>query len=74
MKTLTEHEDFYSRICDNAEKLLDKIEAKLDKGDALSVETVAMLSKAISSMMKSEAKVIWGMRMPYKPEHHSDTL
>ena len=32
MKTLTEHEDFYSRLSDAGEKLLDKIEAKLDKG------------------------------------------
>lgn len=28
MKTLTEHEDFYSRLSDAGEKLLDKIEAK----------------------------------------------
>lgn len=35
MKTLTEHEDFYSRLSDAGEKLLDKIEAKLDKGEKI---------------------------------------
>ena len=61
MKTLNEHEEFYIRICSVAEKLLDKIEAKLDKGEQISVEAVAGLSKAVSNMMKAEAKTIWGM-------------
>mgnify|MGYP007026714554 CR=1 FL=1 len=62
MKTLNEHEEFYIRICSVAEKLLDKIEAKLDKGEQISVEAVADMSKAVSNMMKAEAKTIWGMR------------
>ena len=65
MKTLNEHEDFYSRLCDTAEKLLDKIEAKLDKGEAISSETVADMTQAVSYMMKAEHKAIDGMR------HHS---
>ena len=58
MKTLNEHEEFYIRICSVA----DKIEAKLDKGEQISVEAVADMSKAVSNMMKAEAKTIWGMR------------
>ena len=67
MRTLSEHEDFYARLCGVGEKLLDKIEAKVDKGEALSVETVAWLAKAVSGMMKAEAKAIMGMR-----EHHHE--
>ncbi len=62
MKTVNEHEDFYSRLCNNAERLLDRIEAKLDKGTEISSETVADMSKAVATMMKAEAKVIWAMR------------
>lgn len=62
MKTLTEHEDFYSRLSDVGEKLLDKIEAKLDKGEKISSETVADMAKAVGHMMKSEAKTIWMMK------------
>lgn len=62
MKTVNEHEDFYSRLCNNAERLLDRIEAKLDKGTEISSETVADMSKAVAIMMKAEAKVIWAMR------------
>lgn len=62
MKTLTEHEDFYSRLSDAGEKLLDKIEAKLDKGEKISSETVADMAKAVGHMMKSEAKTIWMMK------------
>jgi hypothetical protein len=65
MRTLAEHEDFYVRIASNAEKVLDKIEAKLDKGEAISTEVAADLAMALSCMMKAEAKVIMGMR-----EHH----
>lgn len=61
MKTLSEHEDFYSRICDVAEKLLDKIEAKLDKGEPISTDAAADMAKAVSSMMKAEAKTIMAM-------------
>lgn len=67
MRTLSEHEDFYARLCHVGEKLLDKIEAKIDKGETMSVETVAWLVKGVSSMMKAEAKAIMGMR-----EHHDD--
>ena len=67
MRTLSEHEDFYARLCGVGEKLLDKIEAKVDSGAAMSVETVAWLAKAVSGMMKAEAKAIMGMR-----EHHDD--
>lgn len=67
MRTLSEHEDFYARLCHVGEKLLDKIEAKIDKGESMSVETVAWLVKGVSSMMKAEAKAIMGMR-----EHHDD--
>ena len=66
MKTLSEHEDFYSRTCDVAEKIMDKIEAKLDEGKPISAETVACMAKAVSSVMKAEAKTIMGMR------HHDD--
>ena len=71
MRTLAEHEDFYVRIASNAEKVLDKIEAKLDKGEAISTEVAADLAMALSCMMKAESKVIMGMR-----EHHghADTL
>lgn len=62
MRTLAEHEDFYVRIASNAEKVLDKIEAKLDKGEAISTEVAADLAMALSCMMKAEAKVIDGMR------------
>ena len=62
MKTLTEHEDFYSRLSDAGEKLLDKIEAKLDKGEKISSETVADMAKAVGHMMKSEAMTIWMMK------------
>ena len=69
MRTLSEHEDFYARLCGVGEKLLDKIEAKVDKGEALSVETVAWLAKAVSGMMKAEAKAIMGMREHHHEEH-----
>jgi hypothetical protein len=71
MRTLPEHEDFYARLCQAGEKLLDKIEAKLDRGEMMSVETVACLTKGVSSMMKAEAKAIEGM---YRGEHHHDTM
>jgi hypothetical protein len=71
MRTLSEHEDFYARLCHVGEKLLDKIEAKIDKGEPMSVETVAWLTKGVSSMMKAEAKAIMGM---YQGEHHHDTI
>lgn len=67
MKTLNEHEDFYSRLCDNAERLIDRIEAKLDKGEAISSEALADMTKAVSYMMKTEEKAILGMR------HHGHT-
>ena len=67
MKTLSEHEDFYSRLCDASEKILDKIEAKLERGEPMSAETVACMGKALSSMMKAEVKAIMGMR-----EHHHE--
>jgi hypothetical protein len=67
MRTLSEHEDFYARICHVAEKLLDKIEAKVDSGEPMSLEVAGCLSKAVSNMMKAEAKAIMGMR-----EHHDD--
>jgi hypothetical protein len=72
MKTLSEHEDFYSRLCDSGEKILDKIEAKLDKGEPMPAETVACMAKAVSSMMKAESKAIWGMR--YGHHEHSETI
>lgn len=62
MRTLNEHEDYYSRLSDVGEKLLDKIEAKLDKGEKISSETVADMAKAVGHMMKSEAKTIWMMK------------
>lgn len=71
MRTLSEHEDFYARLCHIGEKLLDKMEAKLDKGEPMSVETVAWLTKGVSSMMKAEAEAIMGM---YQGEHHHDTI
>lgn len=67
MRTLSEHEDFYARLCGVGEKLLDKIEAKVDSGKPISLETVGCLAKATSYMMKAEAKAIMGMR-----EHHDD--
>lgn len=67
MRTLSEHEDFYARLCGVGEKLLDKIEAKIDSGHEMHVETVAWLAKAVSGMMKAEAKAIMGMR-----EHHEE--
>lgn len=70
MRTLAEHEDFYVRIASNAEKVLDKIEAKLDKGEAISTEVAADLAMALSCMMKAEAKVIDGMRH----HGHGETL
>jgi hypothetical protein len=72
MKTLSEHEDFYSRLCDSGEKILDKIEAKLHSGEPISAETVACMGKAVSSMMKAESKAIWGMR--YGHHEHSETI
>ena len=72
MRTLSEHEDFYARLCEVGEKLLDKIEAKVDNGKEMSLETAGCLAKAVSNMMKAEAKAIMGMR-----EHHEgyhDTL
>ena len=71
MRTLSEHEDFYARLCHVGEKLLDKMEAKIDKGEPMSVETVAWLTKGVSSMMKAKAKAITGM---YQGEHHHDTI
>ena len=38
------------------------IEAKLDKGEKISSETVADMAKAVGHMMKSEAKTIWMMK------------
>lgn len=70
MRTLSEHEDFYARLCHTGEKLLDKIEAKLDEGKPMSVETVAWLTKGVSSMMKAEAKAIMGMREHHEEEEH----
>lgn len=74
MKTLSEHEDFYARICHVSEKLLDKIEAKVDSGEPMSVEVAACLSKATSNMMKAEAKAIMGMKMGYHEHEHHNTL
>lgn len=71
MRTLSEHEDFYARLCHVGEKLLDKMEAKIDKGEPMSVETVAWLTKGVSSMMKAESEAIMGM---YQGEHHHDTI
>lgn len=70
MRTLAEHEDFYVRLSTNAEKVLDKIEAKLDKGEAISTEVAADIAMALSCMMKAEAKVIDGMRH----HGHGETL
>lgn len=70
MRTLSEHEDFYVRLSTNAEKVLDKIEAKLDKGEAISTEVAADIAMALSCMMKAEAKVIDGMRH----HGHGETL
>lgn len=70
MRTLAEHEDFYIRLSTNAEKVLDKIEAKLDKGEAISTEVAADIAMALSCMMKAEAKVIDGMRH----HGHGETL
>ena len=70
MKTLSEHEEFYSRLADAGEKLLDKIEAKLDSGEKVSSETVADMAKAVAHMMKAEAKTIWSMRH----HEHGDAL
>lgn len=67
MKTLNEHEDFYSRLCDNAERLIDRIEAKLNKGEAIPSEALADMTKAVSCMMRAEEKAISGMR------HHGHT-
>lgn len=71
MKTLSEHEDFYARTCQAAEKLLDKIEAKLDKGEPMTAETVACMAKAVAAIMKAEAKTIMGMR---HHDEHGETL
>lgn len=62
MRTLSEHEDFYARLCQVGEKLLDKIEAKIDEGKPMSLEVAGCLSKAVSNMMKAEAKAIMEMR------------
>lgn len=69
MRTLPEHEDFYARLCGVGEKLLDKIEAKVDSGHEMSLETAGCLAKAVSNMMKAEAKAIMGMR-GHHYEHH----
>lgn len=69
MRTLPEHEDFYARLCSVGEKLLDKIEAKVDDGKEMSIETAGCLAKAVSNMMKAEAKAIMGMR-EHHHEHH----
>ena len=55
MKTLSEHEDFYARICHVSEKLLDKIEAKVDSGEPIPVDVAACLAKATSNMIKAVA-------------------
>jgi hypothetical protein len=73
MRTLSEHEDFYARLCGVGEKLLDKIEAKIDMGKEMSLETAGCLAKAVSNMMKAEAKAIMGMREHHE-EHYHDTL
>ena len=62
MHTLSEHEDFYARLCGVAEKLLDKIEARVESGKDISLDTAGHLAKAVSNMMKAEAKAIMGMR------------
>ena len=74
MRTLSEHEDFYARICHVAEKLLDKIEAKVDSGEPMSLETAGCLAKATSNMMKAEAKAIMGMRGQHHDHEYHETL
>lgn len=74
MKTLSEHEDFYARICYVAEKLLDKIEVKVESGEPIPVDVAACLAKAVSNMMKAEAKAIMGMRMGHNDHDHHETL
>lgn len=72
MRTLSEHEDFYARLCQVGEKLLDKIEVKVNNGEAMSLEVAGCLSKAVSNMMKAEVKAITGMRG--HSEHHFEEL
>ena len=53
----TEHEEFYARLKKDAEMVLDRIEEKLERGDAISADGAANLACAIAGMMKSETKM-----------------
>jgi hypothetical protein len=73
MRTLSEHVDFYARICYVAEKLLDKIEVKVESGEPMPIEVAVNLAKATSNMMKAEAKAIMGMyRGHHDHDHHEE--